>query len=115
MPAPKKPMRGGIIDSLASSAPVLPVQNTVTLSRYYRSLDLMLMQVRLQHAPTVQQGVAKFNPLPPCVCLCRYPCTGMHRTMSSCMSCCCATPGEQCARVHTSTWASQPPDNYTNQ
>lgn len=53
-------MRGGIIDSLASSAPVLPVQNTVTLSRYYRSLDLMLMQVRAA-TPSAVQGVARFQ------------------------------------------------------
>lgn len=56
MPAPKKPMREGIIDSLASSAPVLPVQNTVTLSRYYRSLDLMLMQVRAAACSSCARG-----------------------------------------------------------
>jgi hypothetical protein len=62
-------MQGGIIDSLASSAPVLPVQNTVTLSRYYRSLDLMLMQVRAAAGHPVQWP-AESNTAPRCVSTC---------------------------------------------
>jgi hypothetical protein len=46
MPAAKKPGAGGLVAQLTAQAPKKNVNNTVPFPRYYRSLDLLMTQVR---------------------------------------------------------------------
>lgn len=45
MPAAKKANGKGLVAHLTSQAVKVPVSNTLALTRYYRSLDLLLTQV----------------------------------------------------------------------
>jgi hypothetical protein len=58
MPAAKKPGDGGLVAHLTSLAPKKNVNNTVPLPRYYRSLDLLMTQVRT-HSTMACSAVAR--------------------------------------------------------
>lgn len=57
MPAPRKRTEPDPIAQLADMAGKIPVSNTLTLTRYYRSLDLLLTQVSISTEQRQQMHV----------------------------------------------------------
>lgn len=60
MPAAKKAGDGGLVAHLTSLAPKKNVNNTVPLPRYYRSLDLLMTQVRAHSAIACPTAAGQF-------------------------------------------------------